>query len=339
MLACVAMSVLASGCATKTTIHALEPAEVDRAASLKQVGVLEFDESKPSGREEYGINFASKLEALLASYQLDNENYFVVVSRSDLDRIIEEQKFQRSGLVDESKIAEIGQLAGAQALISGAVSSASSNDSSYRDRRTRSKCDSKGKNCKTIEYTVSCKARTIGLGVQVKMVDVQRGDLVTAESFDETKKWTECSDSSRTLPSMEQGLEELSNLIAGKFVSKITPRYISFEVTLIDDLDVELPETKEQRFDAAIEFIKADRMDRAGDLLDQLHAEVQQQSYAIAYNLGVVKESEGAYDEAKSLYNVADSLTLEPVEEINLAVQRIDRLIENNKRAVDQMSR
>ncbi|MDX1320106.1 MAG: CsgG/HfaB family protein [Oceanospirillum sp.] len=334
-LAAVGLAALAAGCSTTTTIHALEPAEVDRAASLKQVAIVDFDND--SGR--YGVNFAAKLEALMANYQIDGKNYFTVVSRNDLDRILDEQKRQNSGLFSASKIAEIGKLTGAQAMISGSVSSASSNDSHYRENRTRNKCDSNGKNCQTIEYTVGCTLRVVSLGVQVRMVDVERGDLVTAESFEEAYEWSACRDRKEVLPSRAQGLERISNDLARQFIAKITPRYVSFEVTLLEDSDVELTGNQEDRFEAAIEFVEIGRTDRAEYLLSQLHQEVQHQSYAIAYNLGVIKESQAEYEQAKQLYQIADRLALEPVEEINEAVARIDRLQSNNRKAMSQLNR
>lgn len=329
---------LVFGCATKTTIHALEPAEIDRSASLKQVAIIEFEESRKSGWGNKRIHFAEKLEALMAGYQLEGKNYFVIVSRKDLDRVLDEQKLQHSGLISDQNVAEIGKLTGAQALISGTVSSASSNDNHYRETRTRNRCDEKGKNCVSEQYSVWCTVRSIGLGVQIRMIDVERGDLVTAQAYDEARKWSACEDRQESLPSPEQGYEALSHFIAEDFIHKIAPRYVSFDVVLMEDPDVDLSSRQEDRFEAAIEFIEAGRIDRAGELLSQLHVEVQHQSYAIAYNLGVIREAEGAYSEAKTLYGIADRLTLEPVEEINLAVERIERLLVNQKRVKQQMS-
>ncbi|OOV87534.1 CsgG/HfaB family protein [Oceanospirillum linum] len=334
-LAALGLAALAAGCSTTTTIQALKPAPVDRAASLKQVAIVDFDND--SGR--YGVNFAAKLEALMTNYQIAGKNYFTVVSRNDLDRILDEQKRQNSGLFSANKMAEFGKLTGAQAMISGSVSSASSNDSHYRENRSRNKCDSNGKNCQTIEYTVGCTLRVVSLGVQVRMVDVERGDLVTAESLEEAYEWSACSDRKEVLPSRAQGLEKLSNALAQQFVAKITPRYVSFEVTLLEDPDVVLSGNQDDRFEAAIEFVEIGRIDRADDLLSQLHQEVQQQSYAIAYNLGVIKESRADYDQAKALYQIADRLALEPVDAINAAVERIGRIQADNKKALSQLNR
>ncbi|MBE0471744.1 MAG: hypothetical protein IBX55_19815 [Methyloprofundus sp.] len=338
LIKALALSILISGCASQISISAIQPAEVDRAATLKQVGVLPFNERDEARRRNHNVNLGSKIEAKLAAYQLDNSSYFTVVSRSDLDRIITEQKFQRSGLVDESRIAEIGRLAGAESLISGSVSSTSLNDSTYRATRYRSVgCDSQGKNCRRQEYTVPCRTRTISLGAQIRMIDVSRGDLVTAQSYNETMTRQACQDTNSTLPSLEQGIELLSDRVADDFIRKITPNRITFKVTLIEKLDVRLPKEHEEKFKSALAFLKAGRMDRSNQLLTELLHDSQQRSYAIAYNLGVIKEALADYDDAKSLYAIADSLTLKPVKEINLAVNRIDDLINQHQRAQNQI--
>jgi hypothetical protein len=55
--------------------------------------------------------------------------------------------------------------------------------------------------------------------------------------------------------------------------------------------------------------------------------------------LGVIKEAEGKYQEAKSYYEAADNLMLEPVDEINAAVLRIAREIRERKITQEQMAR
>jgi hypothetical protein len=59
---------------------------------------------------------ADKIELLLVN------NGYTVVDRSELDRIRDEQKFQLSGAVDDSQIVSIGKFAGADVIITGAIS-------------------------------------------------------------------------------------------------------------------------------------------------------------------------------------------------------------------------
>jgi len=57
------------------------------------------------------------------------------------------------------------------------------------------------------------------------------------------------------------------------------------------------------------------------------------------YNLGVIKEAEGHYSEAKNYYGIADNLMIEPVDEINAAVLRIERAIAKRNKTKEQLAR
>lgn len=75
-----ALAVTLAGCSQTLSIQALKPAEVDRAASLKQVAILPLEHDKG----QYRINMAAKLEAGLSNYRIEDRSYFTVVSRSEL---------------------------------------------------------------------------------------------------------------------------------------------------------------------------------------------------------------------------------------------------------------
>jgi hypothetical protein len=60
-------------------------------------------------------------------------------------------------------------------------------------------------------------------------------------------------------------------------------------------------------------------------------------SYVPFYNLGVIAEIQGQYQKAQKFYKEADKLMVEPVEEINEAVIRIEKLIQNNNKAKEQL--
>ena len=80
-------------------------------------------------------------------------------------------------------------------------------------------------------------------------------------------------------------------------------------------------------------------MDRAEPLMSELNDELEGASYVVNYDLGVMKEAAANYVEAKKLYETADSLTAEPVEEINMAMVRIDALIVKQKEAESQIKK
>ncbi|MEA3371393.1 MAG: CsgG/HfaB family protein [Campylobacterota bacterium] len=318
----------ASGCAQKVNIRALEPAEIDRAAATKKVAVASFKRDK--------IGLSGKIEAKLARFKIDNNSYFTIVSRNDFDKIVEEQKIQNSGLVDSQTVVDIGNLIGAQAIISGNVGKVTSQDSYFYERRSR--CADK--KCKElIYYKVRCMKRVVGLSAELRMVDVAQGDIIYADTLSKNAVFKHCSDDSRPLPSKEMAAQDLANAIANNFVYKLTPHYRNFRVVLLEDGDLDYNDRQERLLDVSLEYIEQGRFDKAERFLIDLIDSTNAQSYVAFYNLGVVKEAEGNYAEAKEYYENADNLMIEPVKEINAAVIRINSLIEKRKRTHAQMAR
>lgn len=317
-----------SGCAQKVNMRALEPAEIDRAATTKKIAVADFSNDR--------VGLSGKIEAKLARFRIDNKSYFTIVSRNDFNRIVEEQRIQNSGLVDEETVVEIGNLIGAQAIISGNVGRATSQDTYFYERRSR--CADK--KCKEyIYYKVRCKKRVVGLSAELRMVDISEGDIIYADTMNRSRTFTHCSDDSRALPSREMAAQDLAESIANSFIYKLTPHYRNFGVILLEDPDLDYSDEQEQLLEVSLEYIEQGRFDKAEQFLIQLIDSTDSQSYVAFYNLGVVKEAEGNYNEAKEYYENADNLMVEPVEEINAAVLRINSLIDKHQRTQAQLSR
>lgn len=320
--------VLLSACAQKVKVRSLEPAEIDRAASTKKISVAMFNNDR--------VGLSSKIELSLASQKIDDKNYFTVVSRRDFEKIIKEQKIQNSGLVETSTVVEAGHIIGAEAIISGNVSNVLLKDSSYSENRT--KCADK--KCKeTIKYSVNCLKREVSLSAELKMVDVEKGDIIYADTLSKSKEWRHCSDDSKTLPSRAVAAQELASSIANSFTYKMTPHYSYFKVALLEDGDLDYTDEQEKLLELSLAYIEQGRYDKAERFLVELIDSTDQQSYVAFYNLGVVKEAQGKYNEAKSYYKKADYLMGEPVEEISLASLRIDRLIHKHNKTKEQLQR
>ncbi len=317
-----------SGCAQKVNVRALEPAEIDRAAATKKVAVANFRNDR--------VGLSGKIEAKLTKFKIDNKSYFTIVSRNDFDKIVEEQKIQNSGLVDSGNIVEIGNLIGAQAIISGNVGKATSQDSYFYEKRSR--CADK--KCKElIYYKVRCMKRVVGLSAELRMVDVSQGDIIYADTMHRSKTYKHCSDNSRALPSTEIVSQNLAESIANSFIYKLTPHYRNFRVVLLEDPDLDYSDQQEKLLEVSLTYIEQGRFDKAERFLIDLIDSTDAQSYVAFYNLGVVKEAEGNYSEAKEYYEYADNLMVEPVSEINAAIVRIDSLIDKHQRTQAQLAR
>ncbi|MCD6190118.1 MAG: hypothetical protein J7K14_01075 [Sulfurimonas sp.] len=317
-----------SGCAQKVNVRALEPAEIDRVAATKKVAVANFSNDN--------VGLSGKIEAKLARFRIDNKSYFTIVSRNDFNKIVEEQKIQNSGLVDQKTVVDIGNLIGAQAIISGNVGKATSQNSYFYVRRSR--CADK--KCKElIYYKVRCMKKVVGLSAELRMVDIAQGDIIYADTMNRSRTYTHCSDDSRALPSREMVAQDLAESIANSFIYKLTPHYRNFRVVLLEDPDLDYSDEQEKLLEVSLTYIEQGRFDKAEQFLFQLIDSTDSQSYVAFYNLGVVKEAQGNYLEAKEYYENADNLMIEPVQEINAAVIRINSLIEKRHRAQAQLAR
>ncbi|QOP45251.1 CsgG/HfaB family protein [Sulfurimonas paralvinellae] len=317
-----------SGCSQQVRIKALEPAKVDRISQTKKIAVLHFKNDR--------VGLARKIEAKLASFKIDNKKYFTIVSRNDFNTIINEQKLQSSGLVDEEGSVKVGEIIGAQAIISGDVRRPAKQDSYFYEPRVRcanAKCS------ELSYYNVRCMKRVVSLAAEVRVVDVSHGDIIYADTLSRNRVFKHCSDDSRALPSTSMVAQQLAQNIADDFTYQLTPHYRSFSVTLLDDPDLDYTSQQKKLLKVSLEYIEQGRYDKAEQFLTRLIDSTGGKSYVAFYNLGVIKEAQGKYKEAKEYYEYADNLMVEPVEEINAAVVRINRLIAKREKTMEQLNR
>lgn len=317
-----------SGCSQKITIWALEPAQIDRAALTKKISVLPFERDK--------VGLSDKIEANLAKQKFSNKNYFTLINRKDFDKIVAEQKIQSSGLVELSKAIEVGNILGAEAIISGSIGKPSLSDTYYYE--TRLGCADK--KCKElVPYQVRCTKRIISLSCEIRMADVSKGDIIYADTMEDSLEYSHCSDDSNPLPSIEMGSQKLANEMADSFTRKLLPHYYHFEVVLLEDADIKYSSKEEKLLDLSLEYIKQERLDKAEAFLIDLIDATNQKSYVPFYNLGVIKEAKGEYALAQKYYKKADELMVKPVQEISQAYIRIGTLIEKHNQAKEQLSK
>jgi tetratricopeptide (TPR) repeat protein len=171
------------------------------------------------------------------------------------------------------------------------------------------------------------------------MVDVSKGDIIYADTMNPTSVYKHCVDDSHPLPSREIAAQQLAQSIANNFSYRLTPHYRTFEVSLLEDPDLDYNDRQEKLLSVSLEYIKQGRYDKAERFLIDLIDSTAEKSFVPFYNLGVIKEAEGKYIEAKEYYENADNLMIEPVQEINLAVNRINSLIAKRKKTKNQLQR
>jgi curli biogenesis system outer membrane secretion channel CsgG len=287
------------------------------------------------------VGLSGKIESQIARHKLDKKRYFTVLSRKDMAKVIAEQKLQSSELMDEATSAKIGKLIGAQAIINGEIASADAESGSYQVDREKCLAYYKdGSGCARYRYyKVTCRTTQASVSANINIVDVENGSVIYGDTISKDYSGDTCKNGSKQILSKGQALTRLADSIASEFVYKLTPNYIYFSVALIDSIELEnVTDAQNKKFDTALAYIKAARYDRAKKILNSLMKDLDGKSYAVAYVLGVVNEATGNLDHAKELYTMADDLTVEPVDEINLAINRINSLIEKRDEARKQMN-
>ena len=328
-----------SGCSVKkVSMRALVPAEVPVLTAKRNVAVSKFADDK--------VHLSSKIEAELAKVTLDKKNFFTVTNRSQLYKVLKEQKFQSSDLSDPTSASKIGKLIGAQAIIGGSVMS-SHEDGSYVEQRERcTHTDKKGRCVRTKTYNVTCPTSSATVSASINVIDVETAQTIHAQTITKEYSADGCKISALwgvgrrdgKIKSGSQALVFLADNVAKSFAIKLSPRYVSYRVELMEDVDsVELTDKQEKVFENALKYLENGRMEKSEKLFDKLYGEVGEKAFEVAYDLGLVKQSLGKYEEAQTLYKSADGNTPEPNKLLDKAILDIEDSIKKQKEAESQL--
>ena len=326
IIALLSMTILLTACSTTTKIQYLEPSDIPHAAKLKQIAVNDFKDDS--------VGLTGRIESKLSQTTLNNKPYFTVLDRKNIQQLLNEQTFQHSGLTQEQKSVQLGELIGAQAFVTGEITSQTYQDSWFK--KERSECIDK--KCKEMRhYHVRCMNRSISLSANIQMIEVESSKIIYSDSISRSDRWERCPDRSYQFPDTSATWQSYAESIAREFVNKISPSYVYKSIKLIDEPDIKYSDYQENTLENGIDFVESGRLDKAESLFSQLVFDTQSLSYAATYNLGVVKEAQGEYQEAKRLYLLSDQLQKEPVEEINQALIRIDQAILKHQQAMTEI--
>jgi len=313
------------GCSEKEVIiKAHMPAKVSTLSEKRVIAVIPFNGDN--------INFSGRLESKLASLKVNGKPYFKVISRDKIDEVLKELRFQSSDLVG-NKVARFGKLAGAKILITGNVRAYFSNGKYSKPKERCLAFDKKGRCLVTKTIYITCRTSTANLNVNISAIDVNTAQIVDAVNISKSYEGDSCKgDYMRG----EEALSVLADEAVDEYTKRVAPYYTYLRVKLIDDVDsVDLTSKEERMFNNALKYIEDGRLDRAEYLLKRLNERVDEKSYEIAYDLGVVEEALGKFEEAKAAYELADKIILEngeePNELVDEAIKRINFLIKNQK--------
>ncbi|OGP86092.1 MAG: hypothetical protein A2V87_11190 [Deltaproteobacteria bacterium RBG_16_58_17] len=329
---------LTNGCATKIVLNMLQPAEYHQASLTKTVAVLPF-----SGQG--GQQITSEIEGVLGSISIDGKNYFTVVDRNAIDKILGEMKLNQSGMVDQSTAAEVGKLIGAQGIYTGAVTQYNSTEGQYTEERSEcsqyaQKCDAKGNcyqgNClQWRKYNVSCTKRSGYFAFAPKLIEVQTGKIIYTRDINGSATSSGCTDGTPPKGGSELIGQSIEMAKAG-FRKDIAPYYVVRQIKLMDSTNGIDSSQAKDKLKQGVDYAGKNRLDAACELWGEADT-IASNSASITYNLGVCAESRGDVVAALPLYKKADRLIGKPDDDITLALTRVTQAIKNQEKLKAQL--
>jgi hypothetical protein len=327
-----------SGCATKVRVNMLQPAQYHEASLTKAVAVLPFH--GPDGRE-----FAAEIEGVLAGIGIDDKQYFTLVDRASVDKVISEMKFSQSGMVDQKTAVKLGKMIGARGIYTGVVSQNNYDDNSYSERRStctqyEQRRDDKGRLYQGAcinwrYYNVRCMKRVANFAVTPRLVDVTTGRILYSRNLSAMMDSTGCDDT-QPVQSETVLLEQAKERVKKEFRRDIAPYYVTREISLMDSTDGITSKEAIDKLKRGMEYAGKGRMDIACELWGEAR-NLAVSSHALLYNLGVCAESRGDLDAAVSLYKQSDRILGKPNDDISLALGRVGEAIKNRSKLKEQL--
>jgi hypothetical protein len=130
----------------------------------------------------------SALEGVLA-----NMGGADIYSRTDLEKVMSEQKFQQSGLVDENSMVQVGKLAGVKYIITGSIDSVTQKYDDFEDKNQNNKQQNNGGLAGMLISAAVDAGKSAMSGMKIttrvtfKVIDVETGKIVASVQKEETK--------------------------------------------------------------------------------------------------------------------------------------------------------
>lgn len=298
---------VATSCVPATVeVDVLRPNDTDASTFRDSIAVLPIDNDQP---------LASRVEAALFNHKLNDQNYFGLVERRNLDKALDEINISEDYVMDDDTATKIGKLAGAKAVLFGSYQE-NMEERSYEDTRF---------NILTREsYEVSCVERIVTFRLLPKIILPETAKIVYADNLSSSQKKEICGDNSG------ETLADLLDIAIGEVIEQViqslAPYIETLEVKLIEDTESVLPEAEENYLNG-VEFAKDQRMDRACGLWNTASSQ-SPTSYAIIYSLGICAEVDGNLTQALEFYKIADGYLVTPNDIINESLARVQNLID-----------
>jgi len=329
------MSIIAA-CTTTIPVRVRKPAELNVGAA-RTIAVMDFDfsgswdysadkkskttlrdvltnvlsgagtQSQNSSQKTYpGSNVSDQFVAKLVQNQ-----YYTVIERSKIEEIIKEQSFSLSGLVDQQQAVTIGNLLGAEALITGSGSYSIKDEGGWETYKEKEK-DKDGKKVEVEKKRYNIY-RIVDVSLTFRIIDVTTGSIIASKTNHGSNRSVKRSymgtgknerAAAQSLPDWKPIVERVVSNVLDLTVTQIAPHTVT-EKRVIEEGD-------SNKMERALEYAKRDLWDEARviwlEVVDKKKSD-KEDKIAATYNLGLYYEVFGFLDDAESYYQKAFKLS------------------------------
>ncbi len=172
----------------------------------KRIAVVKFEDK--SGNTWYNHDVGTGMADMLVTALVKSEN-FTVVERETFDKVMEEQKLGASGFTTAGSAAKIGKILGANVLITGSVTEFGTKDGG-------GSVGGLGGLTGGLVSGVGVKNYTARVAVDIKLIDVSTGQIITAETAFGERSEGKLNFDSWKLPDFKMGSNNFDTSLIGK---------------------------------------------------------------------------------------------------------------------------
>jgi curli biogenesis system outer membrane secretion channel CsgG len=260
------------------------------------------------------------------SQTLVTNGFYKVIERENLQTVISEHQLTISGLTQQDASQQIGQLLGADAIITGDISDYSfkGHGEWVKVKRYNSK---EKKNYFEKQFKAFRKAR---IEVTIKIINVKTGQIAVSRTYSKesqknVRKKTRTG-AINALPSGKKMLSDLRNIIVRVFVNEIAPHTVYKQERLLTG--------KDPRMKDALKFALGGLWENAIPIWKEIgQTGVFKDKKACFYNLSVAYQALSDYNQAlqfieEALRYGSDSLLIKKKSELRILKEKREKVIE-----------
>lgn len=304
-----------SACAPTVQTTAKVRPNFAEAADIRRVAVIGF-----RGQHSDRINPA--FETMLVNHRFDDKPYFTVVDRTRTDDLMREYGRALRGEIEPRTAARFGKQIGVQGVYYGDIAKVNITSRNYTAEQSYcSQYSSSGNKCRKFsKRSVSCSERVANVTLVPRLINVETGQIIYRAERTGTSRASRCNGESGK--SDDELLDEAITIAVGQIRADIAPNVVLTSVRLMEAPSTLDPIATEE-FSRGLAFAKAQRMDRACSIWNDLNKKTQGSDNALLYNVAVCEEIQGNHKSALGLLEQVDSRLDRPDRNVSDALQRI----------------